>query len=101
MQFEVTKCGLPRKMHDLLNTVQKIIKDDQRPNPFKDDRPGRSWYTGFLKRHPKLTEKLPEGISKGRAIVTEQLIRAWFNDLSAFIDGQDCLHILQEPARIF
>lgn len=35
--------GLPPHRKDLLNTVQKMMQDDQRENPFVNDRPGRKW----------------------------------------------------------
>ncbi|CAG5027072.1 unnamed protein product [Parnassius apollo] len=53
--IKIAKCGFPVKKQELLDTVQKILKDYQRPNPFKDDRPGQTWYSGFLKRNPEIS----------------------------------------------
>ncbi|KAG8194929.1 hypothetical protein JTE90_021390 [Oedothorax gibbosus] len=41
---DLVKCGFPRKVEDLLNTVQKNILNDGRKNPFKNGRPGKKWY---------------------------------------------------------
>ncbi|KAG8177540.1 hypothetical protein JTE90_023445 [Oedothorax gibbosus] len=57
-------------VENLLNTVQKIILDDGRKNPFKNGRPGKKkWYASFLRRNPGLEPRFSQGVSKGRAIV--------------------------------
>nr|CAI5826180.1 unnamed protein product [Callosobruchus analis] len=35
-------CGFPLKPDDLINTVQNIISEDNRPNPFTNNRPGKN-----------------------------------------------------------
>lgn len=40
----IAKCGFPVKKQEQLDTVQKIVKDHGTKNPFKDDRPGQTWY---------------------------------------------------------
>lgn len=54
----MAKCGFPLKINDLINTVQSIIKEDKRVTPFA------------------LRES--EGISKRRAIITNEFITKWF-----------------------
>ncbi|XP_065363191.1 uncharacterized protein LOC135956584 [Calliphora vicina] len=98
---DLAKCGFPLKSEDLLNTVQTIVKEEQRTTPFLNGRPGRKWYQGFLKRHPCLSIREAEGISKGRAVVTEEAIRKWFNGLKKFLNDQNALDILADPSRIF
>ena len=96
----LAKTGFPRKKHDLLNTVMKIVRDDQRKTPFRNGRPGETWYTTFLSRHPELTLREPETISKGRAFVTEMNIRSWFDDLKNYLKEVNAEDILAEPQRI-
>ncbi|GBP21797.1 Tigger transposable element-derived protein 6 [Eumeta japonica] len=98
--IKLAKCGFPRKKDDLLDTVQNIIKEDQRRTPFVNQRPGRRWYEGFMRRHPILNERVPEGISKSRAIVSEQQIRKWFQELKTYLKSINCEDILQDPTRI-
>ena len=78
----VLQCGFARNAEALLDTVQQIIRKENRQTPFKNDRPGRSWYEGFMKRH-KLSLRVPESISKARALVTEESIRnhIWIHKL--------------------
>lgn len=83
---DLAKCGFPQKPSDLLNMVQKILREDKRKTPFKDCLPGKTWYYAFLKRHPELSLRTPEGLSKGRAIVTEESVRKWFRELKQYLD---------------
>lgn len=39
---DIAKCGFPVIKQELLDTVQKILKDHNKPNPFKNDRPGQT-----------------------------------------------------------
>ncbi|CAK1588131.1 unnamed protein product, partial [Parnassius mnemosyne] len=99
--IKIAKCGFPVKKQELLDTVQKILKDYQRPNPFKDDRPGQTWYSGFLKRNPEISVRAAESINKARARVTEEHIRQWFRELQTFLSESGQSDILTQPDRIF
>lgn len=97
----LAKCGFPRRNEDLLQAVHKIVTDDGRKTPFKNGRPGKKWLSSFFKRHPELSQRTPEGISKGRAIVTEQTIRKWFSELKSFLEDNHYEDVLLDPTRIF
>lgn len=97
----LAKCGFPLKRDDLLNTVHNIISEDKRPNPFVNNRPGKKWYQSFLRRNPELSERTPENISKGRAVVTEEGIRKWFAELMKHLEDINSSDILTDPDRIF
>lgn len=99
--INIAKCGFPVKKQELLDTVQKILKDLRKPNPFKDDRPGQTWYNSFMKRNPAISLRSAEGINKARARVTEQSIRLWFRGLECFLSEERHLELLQQPTRIF
>lgn len=98
---KIAKCGFPVKKQELLDTVQKILKDSQRPNPFKDDRPGQTWYSGFLKRNPEISVRAAESINKARSRITEEHIRQWFRELESFLSESGQSDILNHPERIF
>lgn len=91
---------IPFEKNDLLDTVQKIIKTEKRDNPFKDDRPGRTWLRLFFKRNPYLSLREAETISKGRAVVTKNSIKKWFHDLESFLIENGHNDILLDPDRI-
>lgn len=97
----ITQCGFWINKQELLNNVQKVLKDHQTPNPFKDDRPGQTWYVGFLKRNPEILMPCALSIAKARACFTEQNIREWFRALEEFLSESLYLDILENPERIF
>ncbi|KAJ8050092.1 hypothetical protein HOLleu_03158 [Holothuria leucospilota] len=72
---KMSKIGYGLTKRQLLDEVQTIIEKDGRPNPFKDNRPGRDWYQRFLRRHPNLRERISENLGKERAGVTEEKIK--------------------------
>ncbi|CAH2015601.1 unnamed protein product [Acanthoscelides obtectus] len=66
--------GFPMHSDEVKDSVQKVLKETERDNPFTDDRPGKKWLQLFLQRHPTITQRNTEIISKARASVTEQSI---------------------------
>lgn len=61
--IDLAKCGFPLKPEDLLNTVQCIMEDDNRPNSFTDNRPGKKWLKSFFRRQSNLSLRAPEDLS--------------------------------------
>ena len=49
---EMAQLGHGLEIIQLKSTVAQICQG--RPNPFKDGFPGKSWWSGFKKRHPDL-----------------------------------------------
>ena len=94
MRQRSSKVWISIKAQGLINTVQTIIVDDQRPTPFWNGRTGRKWCMGFLKRHPGLSLREAEGISKERAVITEEYIKKLFNELKTFLTEQKLLKFL-------
>ena len=45
--------------------------------------------------------KWSEGISKGRAVITEEYFKKLFNELKTLLIEQNALNILNDPTRIF
>jgi hypothetical protein len=44
-----------------------MIKEMKMPNLFTAGKPGQKWYMSFLKRHPKLSEKVTKyNCNKGK-----------------------------------
>ena len=41
--LELERKCFPTKKYDILSSVQKFLISHQRPNPFKNNRPGEGW----------------------------------------------------------
>lgn len=93
--------GFPVHRSNLLQTVQKIVKENNRDNCFRDGMPGRTWFIAFLRRHPRLKQKYAETVSKGRAVVTRDRIEGWFDEIYQYLAEENLLNVLEDSTRIF
>lgn len=56
-------------------SVKKIIAETGRETKYLlNNTLGRSWFQGFLKRHPNIRQKYAESVSKARAVVTQDRV---------------------------
>lgn len=99
--LEMGDKGFPVTKAQLLESVAKLIDNLQRENPFKEGIPGHKWFTGFLKRHPLISNRVPQSLTPSRASVTEQNIRDWFSRVRNYLNERDLLDIMLDPRRIF
>lgn len=99
--LDIARCGFPINKSDLIDTVTKIAKDSGKLHLFKNQKPGQKWYLNFLKRHPEISLRSAENINKARALVTEESIRKWFQDLQLFLQENNLADVLEDPRRIF
>ncbi|CAH0718999.1 unnamed protein product, partial [Brenthis ino] len=99
--LDMAKCGFPINKKELLESVANIVRDTNIKNPFKDGVPGDTWYQAFLRRHPDVNVREPEGINNARAAVTENRVRFWFKDLKEYMKSIDALDVFDNPTRIF
>lgn len=97
--FFCCKTGFPITKNQLLESVLVICQNIKRNNPFKDGKPGRTWYEAFLRRHPEISERISENVCVNRAKVSEESLRKWFDEIAKHLSSNDLLSI--EPNRIF
>nr|CAI5853559.1 unnamed protein product [Callosobruchus analis] len=83
-----------------METVEAIVKNTEKEAAFKNGKPGQKWYSNFLKRHPRIALREAESVTKARAIVTEEAIRAWFRELRQYLKDTNNEDILDDPNRI-
>lgn len=93
--------GFPPNKRQLLDSVQRLIKTLNKETPFTNGRPGRKWYRAFLRRHPKVVEKMAQNLTKRRSMVTEEDIRKWFDTVHGYLEKNNLLDVLNEPDRVF
>jgi len=73
--IKMSQRGLPLIRDNLLDSIQQILNEDNRQTPFNLNRPGDRWLKLFLKRHPALSERHVESISRSRGALTEACVR--------------------------
>ena len=78
-----------------------ITSTPDRKTPFKDGRPGETWWRAFMDKHKELAVRIPERVSKARAGVSEASIRLWFEDLKNNIETQNLSEMMADPNRIY
>ncbi len=99
---DMSRIGYGRTRQELLGTVKRIIDADGRKTPFKDNKPGKDWYYGFVKRHPEIRERTPSKLGKERAVMTPERIERWFKDLRDFLGNEvNDPTLINDPSRIY
>ena len=100
--MHMARIGYGRTRQELANTVKKILDDDGRSTPFKENKPGKEWLNGFFRRHPSLTLRTTIQLGKERAIVSAEKINKWFNDFRQYIEEEvRDPDLLNDPSRIY
>lgn len=94
--LNMAKVDYPVNTNDVRDTAAQIF--DIKGIGLK---PGKKWMQLFLQRHPNITKRHAEIISKARASVTEPMIRKWFQELRQYLEEENSIDILDNPARIF
>lgn len=97
----VAKVGFPISRDQLLDSVRTLLLKKKKSNPFKDNRPGRHWYEGFLRRHPEISKRMSQNLINSRAILTEAQIRNWFQEIEQYLQENDLIGIVNDPRRIY
>lgn len=75
---ECSRRGFPRRKDDILLGVQEFCEKTNRTNPFTNNLPGKGWYQAFMKRHPNLSKRQSESVTRANACVSKSNICGWF-----------------------
>lgn len=97
--FYTSERGFPVTKDQFLDSVQLLIGQLQRKNPFTNNRPGRHWYEAFVRRHPELSRRIAQNLTTIRASVTEDCLRKWFNEVCQYLLKKELLLI--DASRYF
>lgn len=86
--IDCAKMGFPTNKDGLCESVKKLLDEggDHQQKHFINNRPGRKWYSSFLKRHPEISQKHAKYVKKARGAVTEHKIRSWFTEVSSALN---------------
>lgn len=91
--------GNPVTKEHLLNSVGVSVKKLNISTPFNNGRPDRHWYESFLRRHPQLKVRMCENVSLSRALVSEDNVKLWFNDIVKYFKKEKLQDV--DASRIF
>lgn len=98
----MSQIGYGRTRKELVCTVKKILDEDGRKNPFKNNTPGKDWLKSFFQRHPELSVRTTLQLGKERALISPAKVQKWYDDLQRFIDTEvKDTSILKDPSRIY
>lgn len=67
-------------------------------NPFKDNKPGRTWFASFLKRNPEISNRVAQNLTTTRAALKKESNEKWFTKVFQQSNSED---ILQDASRVF
>lgn len=85
---------LPLKRKDIILIIQSYLTTIGKCTRFRDNKPGRDWWEGYLKRHQKLSEKWSQNIKRVRANVGEEAVKDYFDHLKTSMEGIPGANIL-------
>lgn len=93
--------GFPVVKQQLLHSVQVYLNSNGRKTPFTNNFPGVKWYNKFLKRHPIISKRISQTLTKPRAAITETNLRYWHADVYKYCAENNLLEALNDPTRVF
>ncbi|XP_064090903.1 uncharacterized protein LOC135204676 isoform X2 [Macrobrachium nipponense] len=83
--LEMARIGHPQTKQSLPLVVQRIL-NQKKEKIFKNENlPTHGWTDRFLKRHPELSNRIPENLGHLRASITPNNIFTFFQNLEAFL----------------
>ena len=99
--IHVSDRGFPITKTQLINSVELLIKQLKKVTPFKDGRPGRHWYEGFVRRHPEISERFRRngGTSSSSSSTEEDCAREWYAKIEQYLKNGHLVDI--DKSRIF
>ncbi|XP_020297300.1 uncharacterized protein LOC109861874 [Pseudomyrmex gracilis] len=97
--FHCSKKGFPLTKTNLIDSVQLFVKKLNQKNSFMDNRLGRHWFEGFMRRHKNVSQRLAENLTFSRAIISETGLRKWFDEVLNYLKDKNLTNI--DPSRIF
>lgn len=97
--LDVAKAGFPVSKENFLVSVTRLSKELKKE--FKHEVPGRKWYEGFLKRHPNISLRVSQNLTKSRSAVTPEKLHNWFTEVENYLQESQNQQILSDPTRMF
>ncbi|XP_014228195.1 uncharacterized protein LOC106653308 [Trichogramma pretiosum] len=94
-----TQTGHPVTKNQLLDAIDSYVKIMKLKTPFTEDRPGRSWFSGFRQRYSDLAIRKTQQLNHTRAEVFREDIEGWFAEIQKYLGKKSLTNISAD--RIF
>ena len=90
--LKMADIGYGQTRRQICEAVKRILDHTKRSNPFTENRPGKDWWYGFLRRHPKVAMRQPQALQASRASAcTAEVLDKWFHEFEQFLLQHDLL----------
>jgi hypothetical protein len=97
------RMGQPREKNEVTDAARDLSLKNV--DPLKrfgtaDGRPSDKWYKKFLLRHPRISIRTPQSVTRSSANVSEEDIRRFFSKFQSFLEEEGLSHCMLDPSRI-
>ena len=82
--LKMPEAGFPVTVKQLQDSVQRLMTDLRRDNPFADNCPGKTSIQGFLRRNGNISKRISQNLTVSRASVTQDNILGWFAEVEEY-----------------
>ena len=89
---DMRHCGFPMNFIKIKAAIKTYLDRAKVKTQFQNNRPGKTWWYGFLRRHPNLKIGKAENLETTRASIS-----AWFQDYKELLQRLK----ITSPAQIF
>ena len=97
--IKMSDIGYGQTRRQVCEMVKAMLDRTRRTSPFPDNRPGKDWWYGFLRRHPKVSMRTPQQLQASRASTcTPQTLDKWFSEFEQFLLKYE---IIDQPMLIW
>ena len=93
--------GYGQKQEDVLDKVQELVLALNITTPWKNGRPSRRWFQLFKGRHPEITSRMSMVLSRERAVITNDDLQNWFQELRQYMVTVGHPYIFDDPTRLY
>lgn len=93
--------GQPTNGREIKRAAWSIAEQQGKADLFGETGPSNGFLYRFLKRHPSLVARKPEGLSRAAAAVSKTDIQKWFALIKQTLIEDGYAEILEDPCRIF
>lgn len=95
--IECNEMGDSRTKGELLIAASEILRQERGSKDIQHLSKG--WLHGFLQRHPTISFRTPQTVSKASSKVTEEDIRRYHDGVKIWLEKNNLMHLTTDPSR--